>query len=150
MTATTEGGDLTLKTELRDVALDRDVVLSFEEKAKDEARFSTVTQDGAKYLLLRYRPDLAAPKEPQRRDHVIVVEASGDRDPLLARTQIELVRSFLQNAGRDDTFVVLTAGTRAAALSKEPLRNAPAAVAAALAALATARSLPRAAPPAAG
>src|SRR5262249_9327532 len=105
------------------------------EKGGREARFSTFEQDGARYLLVRYRPDLAAPREPARRDWVVLVETSGDRDPLLARTQIELVRALLSNAGRDDTFAVLTAGTRARALRGELARNDPAAVAEAMAEL---------------
>ncbi|MGL4554257.1 MAG: VIT domain-containing protein, partial [Gemmataceae bacterium] len=135
LTGRADGGDLVLRAEEKDAALDRDVVLTVTEKEPGEARFSTVRQDGANYLLVRYRPDLAAPREPQRRDWVVVVETSGDRDPLLARTQIEFVRAFLSNAGRDDTFAVITAATRATPLMKEAVPNDPAAVEAAMAAL---------------
>src|SRR5207253_4566095 len=42
--------------------------------------------------------------------------------------QVELVRSLLGNAGRDDTFLVLTCATRATPLRARAVRNDPAAV----------------------
>src|SRR5262249_50411528 len=48
----------------------------------------------------------------ERRDWVFLFESSADRDPLLARTQVEIIRGLLQNAEPDDTFAVLSAGTR--------------------------------------
>src|SRR5258708_1114597 len=76
-------------------------------------------QGGAKYLLLRYRPDMPVQPHRQRRDWVFLFESSGDRDPLLARTQVELVRGLLQNAEPDDTFAVVAANTRPHLLVKE-------------------------------
>src|SRR5262249_4542362 len=68
-----------------------------------------------------------------KRDWVVLVEASADRDPLLMRTQIELVRSLLGNASREDTFALITANTRTR-LSK-PAACDPAAIEAAVATL---------------
>jgi hypothetical protein len=62
--------------------------------------------------MLRYRPALGVKAERQRRDWVFLFESSGDRDPLLARTQIDVIRALLTNAEHDDTFVILAAGTR--------------------------------------
>src|SRR5205814_4053869 len=96
-------------------------------KAEGQTRFSTVEQDGAKYLMVRYRPELNQRGEPGRapRDFVILFESSGDRDPLLARAQVEIVRGLLQNAEPDDTFAVLTAGTRTRSPMKERLPVTP-------------------------
>ena len=47
-------------------------------------------------------------------------ESSGDRDALLARTQIEVVRGILTQAGLGDTFAVLSAGTRTHAFAPAP------------------------------
>jgi hypothetical protein len=47
-----------------------------------------------------------------RRDWVFLFESSADRDPLLARTQAEVVRTILENAEPDDTFAVLTTDTQ--------------------------------------
>jgi hypothetical protein len=71
--------------------------------------------------MLRFTPDLAGKMSRPKRHWVVLFEASGDRDPVLARTQIEIVRTLLQNAEHDDTFSVVTAGTQAAAFKSEPL-----------------------------
>ena len=80
--------------------------------AAGAARVSTSEQDGGKYVALRWRPDLPGAGERKRRDWVFLFESSGDRDPLLARTQIEIARGLLANAEHDDTFAIVTAGTR--------------------------------------
>lgn len=118
-----DGRNLNLQARATKAKLDRDVTLTFQEKDSQSASFATMTQDGAEYLLVRYRPDLTAMREGQRRDWVILAETSGDREPLIARTQIELIRSLLQNAGRDDTFVVLTGSTKTKALRPKAVRN---------------------------
>jgi hypothetical protein len=107
-------GDLILTASGKDVALDKDLVFELAPAAaKEEATaFATVEQDGAKYLLARYRPALPGAAARQRRDWVFVVETSGDRDALLGRTQAELVRGVLESAEPDDTFALLTANTR--------------------------------------
>ena len=73
------------------------------------------------YLMLRYRPYLPAEPKRQRRDWVFLYESSADRDPLIARTQIEIIRGLLTNAEPDDTFAVLAAGTRVRAFADRPL-----------------------------
>src|SRR5208337_519414 len=56
----------------------------------------------------------------RRKDWVFLFESSGDRDPLLARTQIEIIRSLLGHAEAGDTFAVLSAGTRTRSFATEP------------------------------
>ncbi|MGH7221974.1 MAG: hypothetical protein ACRELF_01970, partial [Gemmataceae bacterium] len=99
----------------------------------DAVRFSTATQDGYRYLMLRYRPELPGAAKRQRRDWVFLFESSAERDPLLARTQIEIVRTLLANAEHDDTFAILTADTQVHAFAPSPLRATPENVAVALA-----------------
>ncbi len=117
-----DGRDLLFDARQRDVSLDRDVVLDLgiptANSPDKDARFTAAEDDGARYLMLRFLPRLPAsePKQ-QRRDWVFLFESSGDRDPLLARTQIEIVRSLLGNAAPDDTFAVLTAGTNVRAFA---------------------------------
>ncbi len=91
------------------------------EEASGGARFSSAERDGAKYLMVRYRPELPAQPQRQRRDWVFLFESSGDRDPLLARAQVEVIRGLLQNAEADDTFAVLAANTRARSPMEELL-----------------------------
>jgi hypothetical protein len=122
------GDDLVIEALKKKTRLEGDVVLSLTEKKPQAVRFSTMKHEGANYLLVRYRPDLVAPKGAQRRDWVVLVETSGDRDPLLARAQIELVRSLLLNSSREDSFVVLTASTRTKALKPKAVTNSPVAV----------------------
>src|SRR5262249_39925983 len=121
-----EADDLLLDGAGKDVPVDRDVVLQLTPKgegARPEggARFSATTHEGARYLMLRYRPQLAGPVERQRRDWVVLFESSGDRDPLLARVQGEVIRELLSHAEPEDTFAVLAAGTRVRAFRKDPV-----------------------------
>jgi tetratricopeptide (TPR) repeat protein len=73
--------------------------------------------------MLRYRPALTArsEKSAEPRTWVFLFESSGDRDPLLARTQIEIMRALLGNAEHADTFAILTAGTNVRTFAPEPL-----------------------------
>jgi hypothetical protein len=134
LTPRIEQGDLVLDASAHYVAMDRDLALDLmEPNSADAVRFSTATQDGYRYLMLRYRPDLPATVKRQRRDWVFLFESSAERDPLLARTQTEIVRTLLANAEHDDTFVVLTAGTQVHAFAPSPHRATPENVAAAAA-----------------
>ena len=73
-------------------------------------RLSGFVLDGHRYLMLRHQPDLVTNQPRQeRRDWVFLFETGANRDPLLARTQIEIVRTMLENAGHGDTFSILTA-----------------------------------------
>ena len=121
-----EAGDLLLDASQKQARLDRDVVLNLAEpaaKAAEKVRFSTAELAGQKYLMVRFRPALEGVANPERRDWVVLVETSGDRDPLLARTQVELVRSLLGCAGREDTFTLVTAATRTRKLQDKPALN---------------------------
>jgi hypothetical protein len=121
-----EKGDLLLETKAKDAAFDRDVVLNLADASGarldgESVRFCSHEQDGAKYLMLRYRPGLRGEEARPRRDWLFLVETSADRDPLLARTQIEVVRALLQNADLEDTFNVVTASTRVRTLAEKSL-----------------------------
>jgi hypothetical protein len=136
----TEKGDLRLFAGATDTTTSRDVVLTIADprhaNPTDEVvQFATAEHEGAKYLMARVRPRLASKTASRRRDWVFLVETSGDRDPLLARTQIEVLRHLLTYAEPGDTFALLAAGTRVTPFSKEPLPVTPANVAAALASL---------------
>ena len=88
-------------------------------------RFASFVQDGTEYLMVRYRPALPGAPQRQRRDWVFLFESSGDRDPLLARTQVEIIRGLLAHAEPDDTFVVLAANTRVRPFRKEAMPVTP-------------------------
>jgi Tfp pilus assembly protein PilF len=138
--ARAEKGDLLLGASASKVKLDRDVVVELKDPAftgGEQARFVTTDYLGQRYLMLRYRPELQESQSGKRqtRDWVILFELSAERDPLLARAQIELVRALLLNAEPDDTFTLLTAGSRIANLTPTPRTATPANVKAAVAEL---------------
>ncbi|MCK6471460.1 MAG: FecR domain-containing protein [Planctomycetes bacterium] len=116
--AETQGNDLVLAGEAHKIKPNRDVVVELYDqrlaaKGEETPRLSTHSLDRANYLLLRLRPDLAtAQATTPRRDWIFLFESAGDRDPVLARAQIEIIRTLLKNAGHDDTFALLAAGTR--------------------------------------
>jgi ferric-dicitrate binding protein FerR (iron transport regulator)/tetratricopeptide (TPR) repeat protein len=108
-------GDLFLDARERNARLDRDLALELLDPRaprNEMVRFSSAEHEGSRYLMVRYRPELPGQVQRQRRDWVFLFESSADRDPLLARAQIEVMRALLANAENDDTFAVLTAGTR--------------------------------------
>jgi Tfp pilus assembly protein PilF len=140
--ATKEDTDILLDAAVRNARLDQDVILNVSENGNAAqpssiARFSSAEQDGARYLMVRYRPSLpirnlqSTIRNPK--DWVFLFESSGDRNPLLARTQVEIIRHLLSHAGAGDTFTVLTAGTRARAFAEEPRPATPENAAAAIA-----------------
>lgn len=113
-------GDLLLTAEAKDAKVDRDVVLSFDEPTEESiARFSSSEADGTKYLMLRYRPPSMGVTERRQRDWVFLFESSGDRDPLLARVQIDVISGLLAHAEPGDTFTVLSANTRVSSFSPQ-------------------------------
>jgi hypothetical protein len=121
--ARTEAGDLLLDGSGHDVKMYRDVALDLEDSAGgqvEQVRFSTAEHEGARYLMVRYRPDLPGYPQRQRRDWVVLFESSADRDPLLARAQVEIVRTLLNHAEPEDTFTVLTAGRRVTRFAPSP------------------------------
>jgi tetratricopeptide (TPR) repeat protein len=116
--ASTDGDDLLLDTSAKDARIERDVVLEVAEVAGDRGiRFSSAEQDGSKYLMLRWRPELPRRAARSPRDWIFLFESSGDRDPLLARTQIEIIRAMLQAAGPEDRMNLVIANTRQFAMA---------------------------------
>src|SRR5262249_60351277 len=110
--ATMEGPGLLLDAVEHDVQANRALVLALTESVgsaavTESARFSWFRQEDAEFLMLRYRPQLTAAPERQRRDWVFLFESSGDRDPLLARTQVEIIRGLLAPAEPEDTFAAV-------------------------------------------
>ncbi len=125
-----DGADLVLDAADDAARLDRDVELDLTDFAQGNAlgervRFSGAEQDGARYLMLRFRPALPSRAERQRRDWVFLFESSADRDPLLARAQIDIIRHMLEHVEHDDTFAVLTAGTTTRRFADAPLPATP-------------------------
>jgi ferric-dicitrate binding protein FerR (iron transport regulator)/tetratricopeptide (TPR) repeat protein len=116
MKLTPQGQDLVMTDEAKNVKVDRDVVLSLHDhQAQAQAEtfhWSQGELDGQKYLMVRYRPDLPSAPRRERRDWVFLFESSGARDPLVARAQVEVIRGLLTHAETDDTFSVLSVGTR--------------------------------------
>jgi ferric-dicitrate binding protein FerR (iron transport regulator)/tetratricopeptide (TPR) repeat protein len=122
------GADMVLRATAKNIKPDRDVTVEiYDNDAAREgvARFSGCAHENAQYLMLRYRPELVSPPQRQRRDWVFLFEASANRDPLLARAQIDVIRTLLVNAEHDDTFAVLTAGTRVHAFADKARPCAP-------------------------
>jgi ferric-dicitrate binding protein FerR (iron transport regulator) len=118
--AKTESNDLVLDAHAKSTKPDKDVTLRLADGATgNDVRFSKANHDGAQYLMLRYRPQLVTQAEKQRRDWVFLFEASGDRDPIVARAQIDVIKTLLENAEHDDTFSVLTANTRVFGFDKD-------------------------------
>jgi ferric-dicitrate binding protein FerR (iron transport regulator) len=108
---------LRLTDAIPNARLDQDVTLELIDDniapAQDEMlSFSSTEHDGQRYLMMRYQPVLLSEPRRERRDWVFLFESSGARDPLLARTQVEIIRSLLLQAEHDDTFNVITVGTR--------------------------------------
>jgi hypothetical protein len=124
-----ENTDLLLDATAHHIKPDKDVVLKFYDSRLSDsgagARFSMAEHEGAKYLMLRYNPQLFNTSERKRRDWVFLFESSGDRDPLLARAQVDVIKGILSNCEHDDTFVILTAGTRIQAFTKDALPATP-------------------------
>jgi ferric-dicitrate binding protein FerR (iron transport regulator) len=110
------GGDLLLSAEEHDVKVDRDVVLYLPQGPEavrgESVEFRHADHGGFRYSMTRFRPELPTTATRQRRDWVFLYEASADRDPLLARVQIEVIRNLLTQAEHDDRFFVIAANSR--------------------------------------
>ncbi|WP_020470764.1 VIT domain-containing protein [Zavarzinella formosa] len=125
MKVTPQGKDILLTDKAANIRIDRDVVLEMadhQEAAKQPGttQWSQFTQDGQRYMMLRYKPDLPQAQRRERRDWVFLFESSGARDPLVARTQVEVIRTLLNHAEHEDTFTILTVGTRVRAFTPPP------------------------------
>jgi predicted Zn-dependent protease len=116
-----DGNDLVIEGAANKSRTDRDVVLHLAE-AKDTpaVRVSTARHEGAEYLMLRFRPTLPSQNLYGKRHWAFLFESSGDRDPLLARAQIEIIRHLLTQLNPDDTFQVFAAGTRVKSHAEGP------------------------------
>ena len=102
-----------LEASAKKTAVDRDVVLELTDaKATPEIRFSTATTDEGRYLMMRFRPTLTSPPTAPKRHWAFLFEASGARDPLVARAQVEVIRHLLTQLDPNDTFQVYAANTR--------------------------------------
>lgn len=119
-----EGEDLILSASSKGAKLDKDLVLEGRpgrpRNVSQDVRIATTKYDGKHYLMLRApfpnEPRALASGSAPRRDWTILFESSAERDPLLARTQIEIIRTLLENAEHDDTFAIVTANNRAKTL----------------------------------
>jgi hypothetical protein len=113
LTERRDADDLILEASTKKSRIDRDVVVELTDaKATPEIRFSTATSDDGQYLMMRYRPTLTSAAPTGKRHWAFLFESSGDRDPLLARTQVEVIRQLLAQLDPADTFQVYSANTR--------------------------------------
>ena len=134
LSAKKDDGDLVLDAEAEQVKLGRDVVLGLTDvhtglTAVDHAQLAQSRLDNARYFQVRLRPDLRPSPQPAshggegrvrgRRDWLFIVEASAERDSLLARTQIEIVRNLLDQAEHDDRFLIVAASARPQIMDRE-------------------------------
>jgi hypothetical protein len=115
LTASTDGKDLILEGEESDSRMDRDLVVELKNQgtADEHTAWTTVEHEDYRYLMLRHRSRLPTEAHRPRRNWIVLFESSGDRDPLLARTQIEVIRTLLDNAEHSDTFSIVAANTKA-------------------------------------
>ncbi|NLS94449.1 MAG: hypothetical protein GXX96_20015, partial [Planctomycetaceae bacterium] len=128
--ASSKGKDLVLDAAAENVKPDRNVVVRLWDRESGESgdkarpRFVSAEHEGRQYLAVRY-PFQPGGGHPSRRDWVFLYEASADRDPVLARVQVDVIRTLLENAGTDDTFTILAASSRIRPFSDEPLPVRP-------------------------
>ncbi len=119
-------GDLLLEGCATEIRPERDVVLELTQRSDapvsgEVVWFSGAEQDGARYLMVRYRPDLPGKARRERRDWVFLFESSADRTSLLSRAQVEVVRNILVRAEAGDTFAIVTADCQAQAFAPRPV-----------------------------
>src|SRR5205085_9209511 len=112
-----QGTDMIAKATAKNVKPDRDVTIEVyqgtEVSTKETTAFTSFVHENQHYLMLKYRPVLAQEPKAERRDWVILFETAANRDPLLARAQIDVVKNLLENVEHDDTFSLIIANTRA-------------------------------------
>jgi tetratricopeptide (TPR) repeat protein len=123
----TSDGDLVLEGNLRRTTLDKDLVVEITDPdsgqnadaATPSVKVSTALHEGYRYLMLRYRPDLKGKLERPKRNWVFLFEASADRNPVLARVQLDVIQTILDNAEHHDTFNIISASTKASVFKKK-------------------------------
>ncbi len=123
-----QGGDTLVRHFANNVKPAADVTIEMQDKTavaeNDVPRFAAMLADNQQYLMLRYRPTLPSLPERQRRDWIVLFEASAGRDPVLAGTQVDVLRHLLKNAEYDDTFTLLTVNSKSQVFSP-PLPSPP-------------------------
>jgi tetratricopeptide (TPR) repeat protein len=125
----TPGGDTLVQVFAKNAKPEGDVAIEMKDKNAgvndDVPRFTAFMHENQQYLMLRYRPTLKNVPARQRRDWIVLFETSAGRDPLLAGTQIEVLKQVLKNAEYDDTLTVLTVNSKAQQLGANsgPLRG---------------------------
>jgi tetratricopeptide (TPR) repeat protein len=136
MTWVDDKGDMVGSLSAHNVKPNEDVLLEVQEGEvavdHDRPRFSSLMHEGNTYLMMRWRPALPSLPERQRRDWIVLFESSGQRDPLLAGTQADILKELLRNAEYDDTFTLVTANSAVRTYNDQPLPARPAQVADAL------------------
>ena len=118
-----DGNDLTLTAHAKNIKPARDLQLELTDAGANAAsiRFASTLHDGKRYVGLRYRPQFAAGANKRRSHYTVLFESAADRDPLLARAQIEVVRTLLENLEHEHTFAILAAGTHCKWVQAEPV-----------------------------
>lgn len=130
--ATEQDDNLVLEGSLHNAVLDKDLVVELTDAATKDTNLSqqiaeTVAYSGAQhegysYQMLRFRPNLSGKLNRPRRNWVFLYESSGDRNPLLARVQLDVISTMLEHAEHDDTFSIISAATRSEAFRINPIR----------------------------
>ena len=130
--ATENGDDLVLEGDLHNAVLDKDLVVELtavgaksndlSREIKETVAFSGAQHEGFSYQMLRFRPDLNGELKRPRRNWVFLYESSGDRNPLLARVQLDVISTMLEHAEHDDTFSIISAATKVETFRIKPVR----------------------------
>lgn len=130
--STEDDGDLVLEGDLQNAVLNKDLVVELtpaglkhdrlSREIRETASFCSTVHDGYRYQMLRFRPELKGDRERPRRNWVFLYESSGDRNPLLARVQLDVIRTLLEHAEHEDSFSVISAATKSIAFRTRPVR----------------------------
>lgn len=130
--ATDDGDNLVLEGDLHNAVLDKDLVVELtnansqdnglSRKIEESVAFSSAHHEGFRYEMLRFRPNLSRELDRPRRNWVFLYESSGDRNPLLARVQLDVISTMLEHAEHDDTFSIISAATESEAFRIKPVR----------------------------
>lgn len=112
----TQSGDVLAGLHAKNAAPKADVWIEMKDREagvnQDVPRFASFLHENHQYLMLRYRPNLPSMPERTRRDWIILFESSAGRDPVLAGTQVDIVRNLLKNAEYDDTFTLMSVNSK--------------------------------------
>lgn len=120
-----DGRDVLLSAETKNAKLERDLQLELIDSnaSNRPTKFASSEHDGYRYLMFRHRPTIQQRTtddgQPTKSHYLFLFESSADRDPLLARAQIEIIRTLLENLEHDDTFAILSANTRVRSIAEK-------------------------------